>query len=80
MAIGNVLKLAEEAIGEGLREHRSWYNTKYYRRMILQSQRDADVRKLIKGNDDLAYTYVAVKGCPIRKGMQVNRLGVGDDL
>ena len=55
MGVGNVLKLAEEAMQEGLREHRLWNNAQFDCSMIMSLHRDADVGKLIKGNDEFVY-------------------------
>ncbi|KAJ8435759.1 LOW QUALITY PROTEIN: hypothetical protein Cgig2_003181 [Carnegiea gigantea] len=47
-----VLRLVEEAMGEGIRGRQMWYNLKCNRLELLPSGLDGDVKKLMKGNDD----------------------------
>ena len=66
IGVADVVKVEEEMMGEGFRECRLWYNTKFDRNLLMPLQRDGDVGKLIKGNDDFMYMYVAEKDGPIR--------------
>ena len=59
MGIGNMVRVVEEVMGEGLSDRSMWFNTKYDRSMMVWMQRDVDVGKLIKGNEEFAYIYVA---------------------
>ena len=52
-------------MGEGWKEQSLWYNIKYDRIMLMSLHRNADVCKLIKGNDEFYYMYVAEKDRPI---------------
>jgi len=61
MRVGDVVKVVEGMIGEGLREHGLVYTMKFDRNMIITLQRDGDVVKLVKGNDEFSYMYVAGK-------------------
>jgi len=61
MGVGDVVKVVQETMGKGLREHMRWYSTKFDRNMIMPLQREGDVVKLIKGNDEFLYMYVAEK-------------------
>ncbi|KAJ8431692.1 hypothetical protein Cgig2_006548 [Carnegiea gigantea] len=54
-----VLRIVEEAMGKGIRGRRMWYSLKCNRLESLSLRRDGDVKKLMKGNDEYAYFYVA---------------------
>ncbi|KAJ8423715.1 hypothetical protein Cgig2_002087 [Carnegiea gigantea] len=69
---GGVVRVAEETMGEGLREHRLWYSTKFDQNAIMPLQRDGDVVKLIKGNDEFLYMNVVEKEGLIQKSAQEN--------
>ena len=43
--------------------------------MLLPLQRDGDVGKLVKGNDEFGYMYIAERDIPIWKSMQVSEVG-----
>ena len=47
-----VLRLVEDAMGEGIRGRLMWYSLKCNWLELLPLQWDGDVRKLIKGNDE----------------------------
>ena len=72
MGIGNILKVVEEVMRDYLSERKLWYNIEYDRSMILLVQGDADVWKLIKGNDEFSYMYVAEEDGHIRQKVQVS--------
>jgi len=55
MGVVEVLRLVEEAMGEGIRGRLIWYSLKYNRMELLSLGQDGDVRKLMKGNDEYAY-------------------------
>jgi len=74
MRIGNILKAVEEMMGDYLGNHRLWYNAKYDRSIILLPEGDADVWKLIKGNDEFAYMFVTEEDGPISKKVQVSEV------
>jgi len=59
MGVLEVLRLVEEAMGKGVRGRRMWYSLKCNRFELLPLGRDGDVKKLMKGNDEYAYLYVA---------------------
>ncbi|KAJ8435704.1 hypothetical protein Cgig2_002661 [Carnegiea gigantea] len=59
MGVLEVLRIVEEAMGKGIRGRRMWYSLKYNRLELLPLGRDGDVKKLMKGNDEYAYLYVA---------------------
>jgi len=80
MGIGNVMKVVEEVMGECLGERRLCFNTKYNRSMILLLQRDVDVWKLTKGNDEFAYMHVVGADRPIRKKVEDSELVRGMNL
>ena len=61
-------------MGKGLSERRMWFNTKYDQSMMLWMQQDVDVGKLIKGNEQFAYIYVAGRKGPIRKKVEVREV------
>ena len=46
--------------------------------MLLPLQRDGDVGKLLKGNEEFGYMYIAERDVPIWKSVHVNE--VGDSL
>ena len=48
-----------------------WFNTKYDRSMRVWMQWHVDVGKLIKGNDEFGYIYVAGREGPFRKKVEV---------
>ncbi|KAJ8432093.1 hypothetical protein Cgig2_001174 [Carnegiea gigantea] len=58
IGVFDVLRLVEEVMGEGLRGRLMWYSLKCNRMELLPLGRDADVGKLMKGNDEYAYVYV----------------------
>ncbi|KAJ8444821.1 hypothetical protein Cgig2_034056 [Carnegiea gigantea] len=79
MGVGDVMKVVGETMGEGLRERRLWYSTKFDQNMIMPLQRDGDVVKLVKGNDTFSYMYVAEKEGLIQRPIQENTiLGAGE--
>ncbi|KAJ8437858.1 hypothetical protein Cgig2_002992 [Carnegiea gigantea] len=51
-------------MGEGLRGRRMWYSLKCNRFELLPLRRDGDFKKLMKGNDEYAYLYVAGSEAP----------------
>ncbi|KAJ8442945.1 hypothetical protein Cgig2_019518 [Carnegiea gigantea] len=59
MGVLEVLQIVEEAMGEGIRGRRIWYSLECNRLELLPLGRDGDVKKLITGNDEYAYLYVA---------------------
>ncbi|KAJ8432866.1 hypothetical protein Cgig2_033871 [Carnegiea gigantea] len=58
MGVLEVLRIAEEAMGEGIRGQRMWYSLKCNQLDLLPLGRDGDVKKLMKGNDEYTYLYV----------------------
>ncbi|KAJ8434229.1 hypothetical protein Cgig2_005908 [Carnegiea gigantea] len=58
MSVLEVLRLVEEAMGEGLPGWQMWYSLKCNRFELLPLGRDGDVKKLMKGNDEYTYLYV----------------------
>ena len=65
MRFDDVVKVVEGTVEEGLRGYRLWYNTKYDRKMLLPLQRDGDMGKLMKGNEEFGYMYIAKRDVPI---------------
>ncbi|KAJ8425362.1 hypothetical protein Cgig2_032878 [Carnegiea gigantea] len=59
MGVLEVLRIVEEAMGEGIRDWHMWYSLKCNRLELLPLGQDGDVKKLMKGNDEYAYLYVA---------------------
>ncbi|KAJ8439204.1 hypothetical protein Cgig2_003417 [Carnegiea gigantea] len=59
MGVVKVMRLVEEAMGEGIRGRLVWYSLKCNRMELLPLGRDGDVRKLMKVNDEHTYLYVA---------------------
>ncbi|KAJ8435614.1 hypothetical protein Cgig2_012268 [Carnegiea gigantea] len=59
MGVLDVLRLVEEVMGEGLRGQLMWYSLKCNRMKLLPLGWYADMGKLMKGNDEYAYVYVA---------------------
>jgi len=59
MGVLEVLRIVEEAMGEGIRGQRMWYSLKCNRLELLPLGRDGDVKKLMKASDEYAYLYVA---------------------
>ncbi|KAJ8433774.1 hypothetical protein Cgig2_025937 [Carnegiea gigantea] len=55
----DVLRLVEEVMEEGLRGQLMWYSLNCNRMELLPLGQDADVGKLMKGNDEYVYVYVA---------------------
>jgi len=43
--------------------------------MLLPLQRDGDVGKLLKGNDDFGYMYIAERDEPVWKSLNVSEGG-----
>jgi len=78
MRFDDVVKDVEGTIEEGLRGCTLWYSTKYDRKMLMQLQRDGDVGKLVKGNDEFGYMYITERDVPMWKSVHVNE--VGDSL
>ena len=74
MGFDNVVKVVERMIQEGLQERTLWYSTKYDQKISLLLQRDWDVGKLVKGNNEFEYMYIAEKEVPIWKSMQVSKV------
>ena len=72
MTFDEVVKVVEATIEEGLRGRRLLYSTKYDRKMLLPLQRDGDVGKLLKGNDDFGYKYIAERDVPMWKSLNVS--------
>ena len=69
MGVLDVLRLVEEVIGEGLRSRLMWYSLKCNRMELLPLGREANVGKLMKGNDEYAYIYVAGSEGPCVGGL-----------
>ena len=59
MGVLELLRIVEEAMGKGIRGRRMWYSLKCNRFELLPFGRDGDVKKLMKGNNEYAYLYVA---------------------
>ncbi|KAJ8423056.1 hypothetical protein Cgig2_019826 [Carnegiea gigantea] len=59
MGVLDMLRLVEEVMREGLRGRLMWYSLKCNQMELLPLGRDADMGKLMKGNDEYAYVYVA---------------------
>ncbi|KAJ8430905.1 hypothetical protein Cgig2_008408 [Carnegiea gigantea] len=85
MGVLEVLRLVKEAMGEGLQGGRMWYSLKCNRFELLPLGRDGDVKKLMNGNDEYAYLYVAgseglcvtwVPGNEACKGGHIQKLGL----
>jgi len=74
MWFDDFVKVVDGMIQEGLQERTLWYNIKYDRKMLSPLQRDGDVGKLVKDNDEFGYMYIA-EACPIWKSMQVSKVG-----
>ncbi|KAJ8444285.1 hypothetical protein Cgig2_029698 [Carnegiea gigantea] len=70
MGVLDVLRLVEEVMGEGLRSRLMWYSLKCNQMELLPLGRDADVGKLMKGNDEYAYVYVEGSEGPCVEGLQ----------
>ena len=70
-----MVKALEGRIHKGLQGLRLWYSTKYDRKMLLQLQRNRDVGKLVKANDESEYMYIAERDVTIWKSMQVSNVG-----
>jgi len=75
MRYDEVVKVVEATIEDGLRGRRILYSTKYDRKMLLPLQRDGDVGKLVKGNDEFGYMYVEEREVPIWKSVNVSEGG-----
>ena len=65
MRFDDVVKVVEGMKQEGLQGRTLWYSTKYDWRMLLPLQRGGDVGKLVKGNDEFGYMYIAERDVPI---------------
>jgi len=65
MRFDDVVKVVDGTIEEGLRARRLWYSTKYDRKILLSLQKDGDVRKLLKGNEEFGYMYIVERDVPI---------------
>jgi len=74
MEFDDVVKVVEGTIQEGLQERTLWYSTKYDQKILLPLQRDEDVEKLVKGNDEYGYMYIGEKDVPIWKSMEVGNV------
>ncbi|KAJ8437819.1 hypothetical protein Cgig2_013435 [Carnegiea gigantea] len=70
MGVLDVLRLVEEVMGEHLRGRLMWYSLKCNQMELLPLGRDADMGKLMKGNDEYAYVYVAGSEGPCVGGLQ----------
>ena len=64
----------EGTIQEGLQGCSLWYSTKYDQKMLLPLQRDGDVGKLVKGNDEFGYMYITERNGQIWKSMEVSQV------
>ena len=77
MGYDEVVKVVEATIEDGLRGRRLLYSTKYDRKMLLPLQRDGDVGKLLKGNDEFGYMYIEERDVPMWKSVNVSE-GAGN--
>ena len=75
MRYDEVVKVVEATIEDGLRGRRLLYSTKYDRKMLLPLQRDGDVGKLVKENDEFGYMYIEDRDVPIWKSVNVSEGG-----
>jgi len=75
MRLEDVIKAVEGTIEEGLRGRTLWYSTKYDRKMLMQLQRDGDVGKLVKGNEEYGYMYIVERDVPMWKSVHVKEVG-----
>ena len=75
MGYDDVVKVVEGTIEEGIQGRSLWYSTKYDRKMLLPLRRDADVGKLVKGNDEFGYMYIAESNGQIWKSMELSQVG-----
>ena len=64
MGMLKVLRLVDEVMWEAVRGQRMWYSLKCNRFKLLPLGQDGNVKKLMKGNDEYAYLYVAVSEGP----------------
>ncbi|KAJ8444545.1 hypothetical protein Cgig2_000824 [Carnegiea gigantea] len=55
MTAVEVMMLVEAAMGEGLKGRVMWLSLKYDRRQLIRLGRDADVMKLMKGNEEYSW-------------------------
>ncbi|KAJ8425718.1 hypothetical protein Cgig2_015866 [Carnegiea gigantea] len=62
MGVDDVVKIVEETI--------DGYTMKFDRNVIIPLQRDGDVVKLVKGNDEFSYMFVGEKEGLIQRSMQ----------
>jgi len=74
MGYDDVVKVVEGTIEEGLQGRSLWYSTKYDRKMLLPLRRDVDVGKLVKGNEDFGYMYIADSNGQIWKPMELSQV------
>jgi len=64
MGVGDLLKLLEREMGDSVRGGHMWYSLKFDRRMLMSLEKDEDVIKLVRGNDEHAYVYITGKDGP----------------
>jgi len=74
MGYNDVVKVVEGTIQEVLQGHLLWYSTKYDWKMLLPLQRDGDVGKLVKDNDEFGYMYIVKSNGQIWKSMKVSQV------
>jgi len=72
-----VRRLVEEVMGEALQEREMWYGVKYDRGALLPLQKDVDLKKLLKGNDDDAYIYVGGEERAVMQRLHESDVGRG---
>ncbi|KAJ8431233.1 hypothetical protein Cgig2_020778 [Carnegiea gigantea] len=72
MNVLEVLRIVKEAMREGIKCRRMWYSLKHNRLELLPLGQGGDVKKLMKGNDEYTYLYVAGSEGPCVGGVHGN--------
>jgi len=57
----------KETIGGDLLEQKVWYNLKYNMQILMDVERDMNVRMMFKENDEHGYLYVGSNDGPRRR-------------
>ena len=66
-------------MGESVRGRHVWYNLKFDRRLLMPFEKDKDVMKSVRGNDEHAYLYIAGKEGPRARPLRGSQQVAGAD-
>jgi len=70
VGLEEVRRMVSEITNDVLTVHKLWYNLKYDRGMVMELERDGDLRMFLKGNDERWYLYVGDNNGPKRRAQK----------